>query len=101
MKNVLYIDDIRMPEFWIGKDCIVTIARSYQEAIDLLDIEQYDAIDFNNDLGTEKEGYDIAKYILEKQIEVPEIYIHTMNPVAKQNISQLLEHNTKAQIFFY
>lgn len=90
--KVLYIDDIRFPSYWHKIGCEVTVAKTYEEAIhDLYD--NYDIISFDHDLGEEKTGYDIAKYIVENQIKVNKgIVIHTANPVGAFNIRQLLEH---------
>lgn len=91
-KNILYVDDIRnIPLFYNRTDKII-IARNYKEAIkNLTLIKKFDIIDLDHDLGEEKSGYDIAKYIVENQIKVDTIRIHSMNPVGVQNIRQLLQ----------
>lgn len=100
--RILYIDDIRYPERWHqeGMDNVITVVRTYKEAIELLN-NGYDVIDLDNDLGEEKEGYDIAKYMVENNIEVPYIYIHTMNPVARKNMVQLFERYFNSEIIIY
>ena len=92
-KIILYVDDIRnIPLFYNRTDKII-IARNYEEAIkNLTLIKKFDIIDLDHDLGEEKSGYDIAKYIVENQIKVDAIRIHSMNPVGVQNIKQLLQH---------
>lgn len=91
-KIILYVDDIRnIPLFYNRTDKII-IARNYKEAIkNLTLIKKFDIIDLDHDLGEEKSGYDIAKYIVENQIKVDTIRIHSMNPVGVQNIKQLLQ----------
>ena len=70
-------------------------AHNYQECIDAIEEAQKQEceiwIHFDNDLGEEKEGYDVAKYIVENQIPI-KYRIHTMNPVARKNIDGLLSH---------
>ena len=86
--KVLYVDDIRFPH-QIGAE--ITVARTYDEAIQYID-NSYDIISLDHDLGEEKTGYDIAKYIVENQIKVRAVVIHSANPVGKFNINQLLTH---------
>lgn len=96
-KKVLYVDDIRNPKYNL-LSYEVTLARTYKSAIESLLKFEYDIVDLDNDLGEEKEGYDIAKFIVENNIYIPYIYIHTMNPVARDNMKQLLEKNTNSKI---
>lgn len=93
--KILFIDDIRFPTRWhnIGENANnITVARSYKEAIDCLD-NTYDIVSFDHDLGEEKTGYDIAKYMIENGIRVNiGIVVHTANPVGAFNIIQLMTH---------
>lgn len=92
--KVLYIDDTRFPEYFHQIGARIDVARTYNEAIELIDAfrASYDLISLDHDLGEEKTGYDIAKYIVENQIEIPPIAIHSANPVGRFNIEQLLTH---------
>ena len=51
-----------------------------------------DFISFDHDLGEKKSGYDIAKYIVENNIPIKAFSCHSMNPVGKKNIEELLTH---------
>lgn len=101
MRTVLYVDDIRIPKVWKEDVVKVTIARTYDEAIELLKNYKYDIIDLDHDLGEEKTGYDVAKFIVEEQINIPIVYVHTANPVGRMNIIDLMKHYTKSDIKFY
>ena len=91
MKCYLFIDDLREPNFFIGYQTY--IARTYDEAIFALNQQEFDIISFDHDLGEQKTGYDIAKYIIENHIKIKDGFsIHSANPVGKFNISQLLTH---------
>lgn len=92
MKKYLFIDDLRFVNNDFSKYRLF-IARSYRDAIEALKTYTFDVIDLDHDLGEEKTGYDIAKYIVENGIEIKEGFkIHSANPVGKFNISQLLNH---------
>lgn len=99
MKNLLYIDDLRTPCIYIQNHYKVTIARSYREAIDLL--KNFTIIDLDHDLGEEKTGYDICKYIIENNIKITRVYIHSSNPVGRFNMYQLLHRYCKCDIIPY
>ena len=87
----IWIDDLREPPLnyaW---------CKNYDRAIKtikycLLFGKGIGHISFDHDLGEEKSGYDIAKYLVENQINVTCFSVHSANPVGKFNIEQLLLH---------
>lgn len=93
----IWIDDIRpAPEgyYWC-KDYDTAI-----QAIRAYIIFGYDInhISFDHDLGGEKSGYDVAKYLVENQIDIKCFSVHSMNPVGRNNIIQLLTHYGYAEL---
>lgn len=92
----LYVDDLRTPCGIDDDNCLLVIARSYDETISVF--EKYVdrgiefLVDLDHDLGEEKSGYDICKYIVENQIPLRSYRLHTMNPVGRHNMDQLLSH---------
>lgn len=90
MINV-YVDDLRLcPEGF-------TIARTYEEAVELLINNNVDILSLDHDLGQyndgrlRKTGYDLVKFICENNIKINKIYLHTDNPVGKDNMYETLE----------
>ena len=88
----LWVDDIRpAPGGFIS-------CRSYKEAITAFEMftvrdnMEIELISLDHDLGERKSGYDIAKYIVEHQIPIDFYSVHSMNPVGRENIVQLLNH---------
>jgi hypothetical protein len=82
----IYLDDLReAPEGWIR-------VLTYEEAIEGLKTGKVEQISLDNDLGTEKEGYDVVKWIEQQVFETnfrpPKIYTHSANPVARGNIKR-------------
>ena len=97
-KYLLWIDDLRgIPNSYIGEYHTV-IARSYNEAIKELHRFRYNIICLDHDLGEEKTGYDVCKYIVENNIQCDEFRIHTSNPVGRKNMTELLQRYTRALI---
>jgi len=85
----LFVDDIRpaMPG-WM-------IVTNYQMAINFLSTMKVDIISLDHDLGEEKTGYDIAKWIEEKvatdpSYNPPHIIVHSANPVGCENIMRCI-----------
>ena len=109
-KMRLYLDDVRTPknDEWI-------VVRNYDEfvkTIKLKGLENFEVISLDHDLGdsamieyytnvknnytleynniSEKTGYDAAKYLvaesMNKQIPLPQIYVHSANPIGSANI---------------
>jgi hypothetical protein len=86
----LWLDDIRDPvDYGMSDEDFVWI-KNYSEAVKLIETGRVTWISFDHDLGEEKTGYDIAKYIEEKvysgAIKCPEWKIHSGNPVGRANI---------------
>lgn len=119
MKTILWLDDIKNP-FVEGMDWWFTIQYLKEEYLEIddeecevfwvktqLEFEKYikenglpDLISFDNDLGIGNgEGYDCAKWLVEycmnNNVHLPEWYVHSTNPVAQENINQLLLNFTK------
>lgn len=98
MKNriYIYVDDLRNCPEDIQKDYPVVTCRSYAATIDMIEFSQEKKwkifIDLDHDLGEDKTGYDICKYIVENKIKNVEFRIHSANPVGRINMSQLLTH---------
>lgn len=99
--KILYVDDLRKPTKWEGKDHQIYTARNYKKAIAALEKVKFDIVDLDNDLGEQKEGYDILKYIIENEIKVENIAVHTMNSVARQNMLQLLGRYFDGTVILY
>lgn len=109
MRTLLWVDDARNPmeDDWmnfspIRRNCKVIWAQSYQEAIDFLEKEWPDAICLDHDLGEEKSGYDIAKYIVDRCIDegkkLPEFASQSANPVGRENIITLLSNYKRHEL---
>lgn len=99
-KYGLWLDDMRKPshKFLISVDTYY-VAESFEDAIFYLasfhEDESYEDlfISFDHDLGaSEKSGYDLAKWLIEHNIEIGGFTIHSMNPVGAKNIWHLLTH---------
>lgn len=106
MRTLLWVDDYRNPfeNDWlnfspIGRNCNVVWVKSYQEAIDFLDKNWPDAICLDHDLGEEKSGYDVAKYIINKCLTynytLPNYASQSSNPVGRENILKALKSYEK------
>jgi len=97
MINV-YVDDLR--------DCPIgfVVARTYQQAIHLLENNEVDILSLDHDLGEDLQGnllptgYDLVKYICEKGLRANKIYLHTDNPVGRENMYHTL-HGAKRRGF--
>ena len=87
MKNKIsvYLDDERVP----NKDFDI-IVRTYDECIKAIKENEVYLLSLDNDIADYKEGYDVAKYLVENNISIPNINIHSMNVVASQNMVDLL-----------
>lgn len=102
MNVYIWLDDKRpkpnSPFYFVQ----VIHAHNYKEAIHFLykylKFGNIVYVDFDHDLGETKSGYDVAKWIVEAQQEHTTFrakvlyHVHSMNPVGRANIEQLLDH---------
>ena len=87
----IYLDDERFPKTkrnWL-------IVRNYKQFVNAFQhygpIISY--ISFDNDLGyKQKEGYDCAKWLVSEGFMIDDFNVHSANPVAKENITCLLNN---------
>lgn len=93
----LFLDDERMPP-----DGEWTIVRSYDEAVAIIThhgIPSY--MSFDHDLGSDKTGMDVAKWIcyyaLDNNFDLSSMifYVHSQNPVGRDNIQSYLDNFMK------
>lgn len=55
--------------------------------------EKWDVLFLDHDVNSVKyTGYDVAKFIVKNGIKIPQIFIHSMNPVGADNIKGILPH---------
>jgi len=118
-KRLLFLDDIRYPldayhyteqDIFLREDWHVV--RNYAQFVSrILEKGLPEMISFDHDLAdehyleqdsqeyVEKTGYDCAKWLIEycmdHDVELPEFYCHSMNPVGKENIESLLNNFKK------
>ncbi|WP_235960531.1 cyclic-phosphate processing receiver domain-containing protein [Paenibacillus silvestris] len=86
----LFVDDLR--------DCPVgfTLARNFEQAIEILRMNTIDILTLDHDLGEDEHGkelpngYDLVKYFCEHGLRVNRIYLHTDNPVGRNNMYETL-----------
>jgi hypothetical protein len=108
----LFIDDERLPEDVVNlhfgpsvqipqwhQSASWIITRSYDDTIAFLDAHGCpNHISFDNDLGQAKEGKDIARWLIEKDLDlngkfIPvgfKFFVHSQNIIARQHIQTLL-----------
>ncbi|MCM3109975.1 cyclic-phosphate processing receiver domain-containing protein [Lederbergia lenta] len=87
----LYVDDLR--------DCPsgFEIARSMEAAVNLMNNNQINILSLDHDLGEDDgknllpTGYDLVKFICENGYRANKIYLHTDNPVGRENMYQTLK----------
>lgn len=92
----IFLDDERFPSAKDEKEYI--IVRNYDEFVDLINkygLPKY--ISFDRDLGENETGYDCAKFLVEYCLDnnkkpIFEFYVHSQNPVGKENIKRLLNN---------
>ena len=86
----LYLDDLRdCPDGFVIARCVDEAKRYLAECdLDILSLDHDLGVDDKGDLLPS--GYDFVKFICEEGINVNKIYIHTDNPVGRDNMYSTL-----------
>ena len=99
----VWLDDVRSPEKYgrVGWTWIKT----FDAAIEVLATGEVTAISLDHDLGwastlgfhdpAERNGYHVVCWMEECDVWPEEIFIHTANPVGRDNIIRVLQANNK------
>ena len=88
----IWVDDIRpLNSLRVPKNIKEIIGvKSYKQAIKVLEnaiaANKWIIIDLDHDLGEDKNGYDIAKWIVASGYKSLSFRIHSMNPVGVENM---------------
>jgi len=99
----IYLDDQRpCPRGFI-------LAKTHWECAKMLDQNLVNILSLDHDLGDESfngTGYDVAMHIVEQGLKNPDvwprqIYLHTSNPVGRNNMYQLLTHYCPDDVKIY
>lgn len=87
----LWIDDLRTPPSgW-------TWAKTPDEAIDIINTSnKIDAISLDHDLGEDSDGQSLSTrpvllFLIENEIPVGEVFVHTANPVGGQWLREMID----------
>jgi hypothetical protein len=118
MEKVLWLDDLRDPsqgqfKIWLnlafGEKLDVTWVKNYDEFVKYFKKNEMPyAISFDHDLGNEltdhpelneKTGLDCAKWIVDycmnNAVRLPKYFVHSANPVGRENIQSYLDNYLK------
>ena len=94
----IFLDDIRQPTDWLGYDDSWCVVRTFVDFVTLVTDCHYkhtriEIISFDNDLGVDQpEGYECAKWLTEQQVVPAEVWVHSSNVPAKENIYHLMRN---------
>lgn len=108
-KTLLWLDDLRdpfsklswvemyAPEYSGRDDVKIVWVKNYDEFVDYIKTNGLpNTIAFDHDLGEEKTGYDVAKWLVEycidNRLKIPEWKIQSANLTGRINIDKLLKN---------
>lgn len=101
-KVLIFVDDERWPQT-IPNGMAYCVCRTYREAIDKLKFYMSHntkiILDLDHDIQCKQTGYDIAKWVINSGYENLRFACHSMNPVGRKNIIELLTHYGYEQIW--
>ena len=80
----------------------LTICRTAKEGTDAVEVEKFDVIFLDHDLGEGEDdnGFWVAKAVARGVNKETPVVIHSMNPVGAENIFHQLRYNPKVKLPF-
>ena len=91
----VYLDDIREPP------ANFILVRTVEECKDILKNNKVNILSLDHDMGDDQPtGYDLIKWMIENNIYPGVITVHSLNPVGKKNMTQLLKKNKPSWVKF-
>jgi hypothetical protein len=86
----IWLDDMRGPDMehqgfqWV---------RTYEEVIAWLEADDVVKLSLDHDLGGEKTGFDVLKWLADRPYSWPcgRVDVHSMNPVAKEQMCRFID----------
>ena len=99
--NILYIDDENLPKRWYDEQNSIQNVTTYEQAIEKLQKQKFDIIDIKLEIKGSFNGYDIIRYIIKEQLEIPYIYIHSNDIKMRSSMIKLLKNYTNSEIQYY
>ena len=85
----LFLDDERYPPKDGNRWVIVRCYEDFVAVIQKLGLPKF--ISFDHDLGEGENGYACARWLVQNEYYPIKYYVHSQNPIGKQNIEKLLE----------
>lgn len=99
---IYWVDDERNPKDYFGKEVNNVMwfrdFDAFKKGLNLIGVPA--KISFDHDLGTGKDGYDCAKYLVEycekNGCKMPDYYCHSANPSGRLRIISYLDSYMKS-----
>lgn len=98
----IYVDDSRVVAFKEAAEAGYNCVRTYSQCVMLLSVfKSVDVINLDYDLGESKTGLDILKYIVNNNIQVKEIYIHSTHTEGVRMMEKYIFNNLQHTLYTY
>ena len=98
-KTVLWLDDIRHVPEDTSTEHYEWVKDFYEFQMWILENGMPDVLDLDHDLGEYHSGYDCLKFCIGiavgNNLSVPELRVHSMNPVGRDNMMKYYENFVK------
>lgn len=98
--RILFVDSELFPNKWIDENNSISITRKYNETIKKLLENEYDILDLNLDIQDAYSGSDIVRFLIQNQINIPDIYIHSSNIAELYKMIKLIRTYLKSNVQF-
>lgn len=98
--KILFVSSKELPVKWDLLQNEITISRSYDSTIQKLKKYDYDIIDLDLDLEDVYSGKDIIRFLLNNEIQVQKIYLHSDDQEKTMQVVKMIHNYSSYDIQF-
>ena len=99
--KILYVDGNNSPSYWAREENEIFMTSNYSTAKELLTKDKFDILDLDLDLIELEDCGSVIRFIIQEEIELPQIYLHSCSFDHMQEMIKMCKQFTDAKVQYY
>ena len=99
--KILYVDEDNSPNYWVKEENEIFITSNYSITKELLTKDKFDVLDLGLDLINLEDCGSVIRYIIQEEIELPQIYLHSYHSDKIQDVLKMCKKYIDTEIQYY
>lgn len=99
--KILYVDEDSSPNYWVREENEIFMTTNYNITKEILARDRFDILDLSLDLIELEDCGSVIRYIVQEEIELPQIYLHSCSFDHMQEMIKMCKHFTDSEVQYY